>query len=72
MLSKRVNNLCVQDKKRTENVPSGVPYFRGSVLLRNSVEKKKKRKKKKKKKKNPCVQTFDTFEMTNSEIFFFK
>ena len=27
MLLKRVNNLCVQDKKRKENVPSGVPYI---------------------------------------------
>ena len=26
MLLKRVNNLCAQDKKRKENVPSGVPY----------------------------------------------
>ena len=28
MLLKRVNNLCAQDKKRKENVPSGVPYNR--------------------------------------------
>ena len=26
MLLKRVINLCAQDKKRKENVPSGVPY----------------------------------------------
>ena len=28
MLLKRVNNLCAQDKKRKENVPSGIPVGR--------------------------------------------
>ena len=36
MLSKRVNNLCVQDKKRTENVPSGVPYIATTVRFTKS------------------------------------
>ena len=35
MFSKRVNNLCVQGKKRTENVPSGVPYLSNENSFHN-------------------------------------
>ena len=34
MLLKRVNNLCAQDKKRKENVPSGVPYITSTNLCK--------------------------------------
>ena len=37
MLLKRVNNLCAQDKKRKENVPSGVPYFKATVAFENFI-----------------------------------
>ena len=34
MLLKRVNNLSAQDKKRKENVPSGVPYTTDMSAMR--------------------------------------
>ena len=37
MLLKRVNNLCVQDKKRKENVPSGVPYLSDCATMFSCV-----------------------------------
>ena len=47
MLLKRVNNLCAQDKKRKENLPSGVPYYDKKKKKKEEEEEKKKEKKKK-------------------------
>ena len=38
MLLKRVNNLRAQDKKRKENVPSGVPYKMEAFLEYSKIQ----------------------------------